>query len=83
MNLESALACGFRSDKHSVGKSLFDVARLDSAYHLINNCKQVIAQILGLSYRTIEESITNIKIKLNVSSKSELIEISIDHFLKI
>ena len=36
------------------------------------------AKIMGLSYRTIEEYLNNIKIKMNVSSKSEMIDKAVD-----
>jgi DNA-binding CsgD family transcriptional regulator len=39
-----------------------------------------IAKYLGLSFRTVEHALEKIKVKMQVSSKSELIEKIIDHF---
>lgn len=39
-----------------------------------------IAKELGLSFRTIEEYLTNIRTKAGVNSKSELIEMVIQNF---
>ncbi len=39
-----------------------------------------IAKELGLSFRTIEEYMTNIRVKAGVNSKSELIEMVIQDF---
>jgi DNA-binding CsgD family transcriptional regulator len=41
-----------------------------------------IAKVLGISHRTVEEYITNIRLKVGVNSKSELIEMAIDFYLK-
>ena len=41
---------------------------------------QSIAIILGLSCRTVEYYLENIKIKMNVSSKSEMVEKAVDYF---
>lgn len=40
-----------------------------------------IGRILGLSQRTVEEYINNIKIKFGATSKAELIDITIDNFI--
>lgn len=42
-----------------------------------------IARILGLSHRTIEHRLEAIKQKLSVTSKSELIELVVDHLLPL
>jgi DNA-binding CsgD family transcriptional regulator len=44
---------------------------------------RMVATYLGISQRTVEEYLTNIKLKFGVSSKSELINIAIDHFRDI
>lgn len=189
MNHEGAFVCGFQSTSDSIGKSLYEVSKTDSANLLINNCTDVIvsnkiklfdeentrkdntknqflsikspwyddqcniigtfgcsivlgkhpladslsllkqlgflsndnlnplqkdlitdptingvylskremeclrfavrghtakrtAQILGISYRTVEEYLDNIKYKLGAKSKACLIEMAIDYFLK-
>ena len=38
------------------------------------------ANVLGISHRTVEEHLSNIKIKMGVASKAKLIEKVIDHF---
>jgi len=35
---------------------------------------------LGISYRTVEEYLTNIRVKAGASSKSELIKMTIENF---
>ena len=40
-----------------------------------------IAKALDISHRTVEEYITNIRIKVGVNSKAELIEMAIDYFM--
>ena len=40
-----------------------------------------IARQLGISHRTVEEYLFNIRIKTGTSSKAELIEMTIDHFM--
>ena len=41
-----------------------------------------IADILGLSKRTIENYIDTIKVKFNVSTRSELIDLIIDYIMR-
>jgi DNA-binding CsgD family transcriptional regulator len=41
---------------------------------------RMVANYLGISQRTVEEYLNNIKLKFGVSSKSELIDVVIDHF---
>lgn len=41
-----------------------------------------IARELGISHRTVEEYLHNIRIKTGTSSKSELIELTLDNFMK-
>lgn len=41
MSDEGALICGFESASQSIGKSLYDVAVVDSASKLIGNCNEV------------------------------------------
>lgn len=54
---------------------------LDCIIYLFENksAKQI-AKILGLSFRTIENNINNLKIKLNCSTVSELINILLIHY---
>lgn len=40
-----------------------------------------IAKFLGISHRTVEEYIVNIRLKVGVNSKAELIEIAVDYFM--
>jgi DNA-binding CsgD family transcriptional regulator len=40
-----------------------------------------IARQLGISHRTVEEYLVNIRIKTGTSSKAELIEMTIDHLM--
>lgn len=42
INEAGAICCGFGSVKDSIGKTLFDVSKKESAGQLINNCSQVI-----------------------------------------
>jgi len=42
INDEGVSVCGFESSKKSIGKSLFDVSKVESAGSLIDNCRQVI-----------------------------------------
>jgi DNA-binding CsgD family transcriptional regulator len=43
----------------------------------------MVAKYLGISQRTVEEYLNNIKLKFGVSSKSELIDVAIDYFRDI
>lgn len=40
-----------------------------------------IARVLDISHRTVEEYLVNIRLKIGANSKSELIEMTIEHFL--
>lgn len=55
--------------------SLLSVRQRQILYYVIlGKYSKEIAKILGLSYRTIQHYVENIKIKMNVDSRSELIE---------
>jgi DNA-binding CsgD family transcriptional regulator len=60
----------------------FNQREADILYHLVRGkTAKTIARIVGVSHRTVEHRLEQIKIKLGVSSKSELIEKVIDQFI--
>lgn len=66
---------GFITSLNSANNFVFTKRENECLYFTVRGktAKQI-AQILGVSYRTIEEYLSNIKIKMRVSSKAELIE---------
>tara|TARA_R110000868_G_scaffold272378_1_gene531653 strand:- start:1177 stop:1911 length:735 start_codon:yes stop_codon:yes gene_type:complete len=46
INHEGARVCGFATPDHSLGKTLLDVTKSESAHRLIQNCSEVIASDL-------------------------------------
>ena len=48
-------------------------------YYVRGKTSKIIARILGLSNRTVEHHIQNLKLKLNCRNKAELIDFSISH----
>lgn len=68
----------------SICENMYFSSRETECIHYLvkgKTCKQI-ANILGLSYRTIEHYLENIKKKMNVRSKSEVIEKVLSQFAK-